>query len=127
MDHFKDYLPILAALIAISSAAVFGFLLPKWTDYFNDRSRTKLKDTLDIKKSLESRGTSVKPEFEDIINFYENEFVRKELEFIKSCEKCKDRKLDKYLNRVFGLMIIIPLICLATYVIILGIVHWLGY
>lgn len=126
MEHFKDYLPILVAMIAIFSAAIFSFWLPKWSDYFNDRSRTKLKDTLDIKKSLEASGRVVSVEFDSIINYYENEFVRKELEFTNTCECRRDKKFNRYMNKIFGLLGTITAMSVLFYLGLLLLLHLIG-
>lgn len=127
MNHFIELLPILTAMITLSSVAIFGFLLPKWADYFNDRPRTKLKDTLDIKKSLEASGRDFEAEkFDQIIEFYRSDFLRKELDFIESDEKHRDKKHGAYINRLFGLVFIIPVICLGVYLVLLGIIGWIG-
>lgn len=126
MEHFKDYLPILTALIAISSAAIFGFLLPKWSDYFNDRSRTKLKDALDIKKNLKADGREVSADLDSIISFYENDFIRKELALTRSCECCQDKKFNKYMNTIFKLLGTLTVVSIAFYLGILWLLHLIG-
>lgn len=126
MEHFRDYLPILVAMIAISSAAIFSFWLPKWSDYFNDRSRIKLKDALDIRKNLKENGRAVSAELEGIINFYENDFIRKELAFTRTCECCQDKKFNKYMNRIFGLLATITVVSVLFYLGLLLLLHLFG-
>lgn len=122
MTHFQEFLPVFTATVTIFSAALFGFLLPKWADHFNDRPRTKLKDTLAIKKDLESNEVPIDPDLDRIIAFYTKEFIHEELKFVEN-DKYQDKQLDKHVRNTFGLAIIIPFIGLALCLILSGIIH----
>lgn len=117
-ELFKDYLPILGLLIALTTAVIFAHLIPATQKIADHNFTSRLKNALELQNILESNGyltLNDKDEFDEIVSKLKNKAKQEQIEFANRPDDYTDRKIEQNYYFSIGLAMIFLVVDVAIY------------